>query len=78
MSDLAAAAKAYRAQRETFWVKRRVVGETVTGGGTVSIFATDVQLADGSVVFSGTEQAAKAWLDVTCLRAALTDLLAET
>jgi hypothetical protein len=78
MSNLAAAAKAYRAQRERYWVKRRVVGETVTGGGTVSIFATDVQLADGKVVFSGTEEDAKAWLDLTCLRAALTNLLAET
>lgn len=78
MSDLVVAAQAYRARRETFWVKRRVVGETTSPAGTVRTFATDVQLADGQVVFSGTEPEAKAWLDQTCLRAAFTRLLDET
>ena len=74
--ELAEAAKAYRAERERYWVRRRIVGEsTLPGGGCKSFMVTDVELADASKVFSGSEDDAKAWLDVACLRVALAALL---
>lgn len=74
--DLAAAAIAYRTERERYWIRRRRVGETVTPGGVSALIVTDVQTVDETVVFTGGEEEAKAWLDLTCLKAALGRMLA--
>jgi hypothetical protein len=76
--DLAAAAAAYRAERQRYWINRSRVGETIVqGGGVSALLVTNVQTADAVVVFGGSEERAKAWLDETCLQAALSRLLGD-
>ena len=75
-SDLIAAAEAYRAERARYWVRRQKVGETTTPFGTTATFATQVLNHDQSqVLLTGDEPTVKAWLDQTCLKAALRQLL---
>lgn len=75
--DFVAMAEAYRTERARYWVRRKTVGEATTPGGTVATIVTQVLNDDQSeVLFTGEEPAAKAWLDQTCLRAALRHLLA--
>ena len=75
--DLITAAEAYRVERARFWVRRLKIGESVTPGGTVATYATQILNHDkSSVLFSGDEPEAKAWLDQTCLKAALRQLAA--
>ena len=75
--ELTAAAEAYRAERARYWVRRKKVGETTTPGGSTAILVTQVELEDETVLFSGHDDAAKSWLDQTCLRAAMTRLFRE-
>ena len=77
MNDLVAAAQAYRAERSRYWIRRREMGKVTTPGGSTSILITMVETEAGELLFSGQEDAAKAWLDQKCLTEALRRLLCE-
>lgn len=73
--DLIAAAEAYRSERERYWIRKRKVGQSTSPGGSTAVWAMDVLDEVRTVVYSGPEDQAKAWLDQTCLAAALRRLL---
>lgn len=76
-TELLEAAQAYRRQRERYWVRRSEMGKVTTPGGATSILVTHVETDAGELLFAGQEDAAKAWLDQQCLKAALRQLLRE-
>ena len=46
--DLITAAEAYRVERARYWVRRLKIGESVTPGGTVETYATQILNHDKS------------------------------
>ena len=73
--DLIVAAEAYRSERRRYWIRRKKFGEVTTPGGSTAVIATQVEHQDGTVLFCGSDDEAKVWLDRTCLSAAMTKLL---